>query len=88
MFDSEREKQLTEFINVMCKLGFSPKTNDILDLVATYIKDDNIKAAIFKDGKPGKEWLSFFIRRNKLILKKASMLSSARKSMPLLFMTL
>ena len=34
----------------------------------------------FKDGKPGYTWLRGFLKRNKLTLKKAEMISSARMS--------
>ena len=34
----------------------------------------------FKDGTPGRTWLKSFMKRNKLSLKKASMICVARKS--------
>ena len=34
----------------------------------------------FKDGRPGRTCLKFFMKRNKLSLKKASMICVARKS--------
>ena len=34
----------------------------------------------FKEGKPGPKWIRKFLRRNKLIMKKAEMISSSRIS--------
>ena len=74
------KKKLAECINTMCKIGFSPTTHEILDIVAAYLKANQIEAPMFKEGKPSREWPTSFIRRNKLSLKKVSMISSARKS--------
>ena len=44
------------------------------------LKENNIKAAMFKDGDPGPDWLKLFMKHNKLSFKKANMISAARKS--------
>ena len=52
-------------------------------MVQSYMKANNwIEAAEnqFKDGRPGRTWLKSFVKRNKLSLKKASMICVARKS--------
>ena len=51
-----------------------------MNLVADYIKINGIKADQFKDGKPGEKWFKNFMKRNKLSLKKAEMISAARKA--------
>ena len=35
---------------------------------------------MFKDGRPGREWFYAFMNRNNLSMKKANMISIARKS--------
>ena len=79
-FNVETEKQLAGCIEVMCKLGFSPTVPEILDLVAQYLKTNNILTTSFPSGRPGKDWFYAFIKRNNLLMKKATMISSARKS--------
>ena len=37
----------------------------------------NNLTTVFKDGKPGRDWLLRFLKRNKLSTKKANMLSKA-----------
>ena len=77
---SEVEKTLPNVIGVLCKIGFSPSKDEVLDLVSKYFKENNIKAAKFKDGRPGPDWLKLFMKRNKLSFKKTNMISAARKS--------
>ena len=75
----EEEKRLTECIATMCTLGFSPTKDQIKDLVKEYVEGHNIKTP-FNNNRPGKDWIRLFMNRNKLSLKKANMISSARKS--------
>ena len=49
-------------------------------MVGEYIKANELKILQFKDGKPGYTWLTNFFKRNKLTMKKAEMISSARLS--------
>ena len=79
-FSEETEKELASCIGVMCKLGFSPTVPEILDLVASYLKANSISTSSFPSGKPGKDWFYGFVKRRNLSLKKATMISSARKS--------
>ena len=53
---------------------------EILDLVAQYLKTNNIPTTSFSSGRPGKDWFYAFIKRNNLSMNKATMISSARKS--------
>ena len=48
--------------------------------MAEYVKINNITAKQFKDGKPGDKWLKNFMKRNKLSMKKAEMISASRKA--------
>ena len=52
-------------------------------MVQSYMRANNRNEAVenqFKDGRPGRTWLKSFMKRNKLSLKKASMICIARKS--------
>ena len=64
------EKTFANVVSVLYKIGFSPSTDEVLDLVSKYLKENNIKAAKLK----------LFMKRNKLSFKKANMISAARKS--------
>ena len=73
------EEQLAKSIGTICSLGFSPTREQIKDLVQEYVCNHELRTP-FKDGRPGKDWLRAFMARNKLSMKKANMISSARKS--------
>ena len=73
------EEQLAKSIGTICSLGFSPTREQIKDLVQEYVRNHELRTP-FKDGRPGKNWLRAFMARNKLSMKKANMISSARKS--------
>ena len=73
------ETQLATCIGTMCRLRFSPTRCQIGLLVQDYVQSHNIKTP-FKNDLPGKDWLRSFMNRNNLSLKKANMISSARKS--------
>ena len=74
------EKKLANVIGVLCKIGFTPSKDEVLHLVSNYLKENNIKAAKFKDGRPGPDWLKLFMKRNKLSFKKTNTISAACKS--------
>ena len=78
-FDKNVEKELTECIATMCKLGFSPNRSQLKDIVQSYVTSNNIKTP-FTNNRPGKDWVRDFMSRNKLSGKKANIISSARKS--------
>ena len=80
IFDNDTETLLAHCIDTLCKIGFSPTMNEILDLVAEYIAVNNLRIPMFASGRPGKHWFRAFMKRNKLSLKKANMISAARKS--------
>ena len=77
--DKETEASLARCIGTMCRLGFSPTREQIKELVYEYVSQNKIKSP-FKDGRPGKDWLRLYMKRNNLSMKKANMISSARKS--------
>ena len=60
-------------------MGFSPTRDQTLVLVKEYVERHDIENP-FKDNKPGKDWLIAFMLRHKLSMKKANMISSAKKS--------
>ena len=73
------EEHLAKCIGTICKVGFSPTCSQIKDLVKEYVEIHQIDTP-FRNNRPGKDWLRGFILRNNLSLKKANMISSARKS--------
>ena len=77
-FDKDVEKELTECISTMYKLGFSPNKSQLKDIVQNYVMANNIHTP-FTNNRPGKDWARNFMRRNKLSTKKANIISSARK---------
>ena len=77
--DKDAEQMLAKCIGTMCSLGFSPTRAQIMDLVQDYVRNHDLKTP-FRDDRPGRDWLSAFMNRNNLSLKKANMISSARKS--------
>ena len=48
-------------------------------MVREYVVENNIKTP-FKNDRPGRTWIKMFLKRNKLSLKKASMICISRKS--------
>lgn len=75
----EEERDLARCISSLCDLGFSPSSGNIKDLVKDYISHHNLKSP-FKNGRPGKNWLYKFMKRNRLSMKKVNMICAARKS--------
>ena len=77
---ADTEQTLAKCIGTLCEIGFSPSVQELLQTVGDYIKANNIKATMFKDGRPGREWFYAFMKRNNLSMKKANMISITRKS--------
>ena len=77
--NQQTEAELAEVIRILCCLGFSPTRDQVKNLVKEYVEEKNMKTP-FTDNRPGKEWLRLFMDRNSLSLKKATMISSARKA--------
>ena len=75
-FDKDVEKELTECISTMCKLGLSPKNSQLKDTVQNYVTANNIHTPL-TNNRPSKDWLQNFMRRNKLSIKKANIIISA-----------
>ena len=74
------EQNIAACIGTLCKLGFSPTMTEVIELVANYISANGLNVPTFKNGKPGRNWFQGFMKRNKLSLKKAEMISAARKA--------
>ena len=58
---------------------FSPTKEQIKDIVKEYVQLHELSIP-FKNDRPGKDWIRGSMNRNKLSLKKATMISSVRKS--------
>ena len=79
VLSQQEEFHLSKCIGSMCRLGFSPTRKPIKDLVRDYVCIHELITP-FKNGCPGKDWLKAFMEINNLSLKKANMISAARKS--------
>lgn len=73
----EVEKQLADHIRKMNKWGFGLTRKEVLNLVAVYVKENNIKTR-FKKGIPAKDWFVGFSRRQNLSCKKPIKRQSVR----------
>ena len=49
-------------------------------MVTEYIRVNEINVPQFTNGRPGRDWFQAYMKRNGLSLKKANMISAARKS--------
>ena len=76
---SKEEMQLALCIRTMSNVGFSPTKEQIIDIVKQYVQLHELITP-FKNDRQSKDWIRGFINRNKLSLKKATLISSARKS--------
>ena len=79
LLSKDLESNLADSITTLCEVGFSPTKVDILDSVAEYLKDTNIVVTKFKNNRPGHDWFQDFKKRYGFSLKKANMISAARK---------
>ena len=73
----DAEKQLASCIKELCDCGVSPRAEDILGFVQIYVQKNGLTTC-FTDGKPGRDWLSRFTKRNNLVKKKPTFLSNVR----------
>ena len=78
-FSKNTEEELKEFIATMSRLGFNPSRSQLKDIVQDYVTIKTIEST-FKNNRPEKDWIRGFIQRNKLSMKKANIISAARKS--------
>ena len=76
----ETEEKLARCISEFCRIGVNVTVIEIIELVAEYLSVNNIIVTKFKDNKPGTYWLSGFIKRHKISLKKAEIKCLVRKS--------
>ena len=63
----------------MCCIGFSRTKEQIKNTVKEYVQLHEL-ITNFKNDCPGKDWIRSFMNKNKLSLKKATMISLVRKS--------
>ena len=63
------EEDLAENLKILNKWGFGLSRKEIINLVGTFVKENNIVTR-FKDGVPGKDWFIGFCKRHNLSCKK------------------
>ena len=75
----EEEELLVVAIEYSAKCGFPFDRNDIVDIKKIFFLSSGRKNQ-FHNGKPGKDWLSSFIRRNKrrITPRKPALLTKSR----------
>ncbi|XP_072400688.1 uncharacterized protein [Diabrotica undecimpunctata] len=74
----QEEEKLANGLRTMEKWGFGLSRKKVLQVVADFVKENNIKRQ-FKDGKPGEDWFLNFKRRHNLSIKKPQSVEFARK---------
>ena len=75
----QKEKQLADCIRTIYNVSFSPSFHKIKEIVQEYVESNKLRTP-FKNNGPGKKWVKSFMKRNRMSLKKANIISSARKS--------
>ena len=84
VFSHQEANELKNCITDMAAIGFAPTISDIREIVRDYVlANDHGRAKKVFDykgvkGCPGPNWVSNFIRKNKLSLKEATKLCTAR----------
>lgn len=74
----QEETVLADGIRTMEKWGFGLSRREVLNVVADYVRCNNIKTQ-FKNGVPGEDWFLNFKRRHKLSIKTPQTVEYARK---------
>ncbi|XP_072378051.1 uncharacterized protein [Diabrotica undecimpunctata] len=74
----QEEEKLANGLRTMENWGFGLSRKEVLQVVADFVKENNIKTQ-FKDGKPGEDWFLNFKRRHNLSIKKPQSVEFARK---------
>lgn len=73
------EQDIAECLLARAKFGYPCDRRELLNLVAEYVKTNNI-INVFTDGVPGEDWYLGFMRRHpRLTLKKPELLQALRK---------
>ena len=67
----EVEEMLAACFRDMVRLGQGPTEKEMRNLVAEYIRENNVPTK-FKDQYPGSDWAHKFMNRHKLKLKKGT----------------
>lgn len=76
----EDEKKIAEAIMVMEKWGYGLSRIEIMELVAEYVRVNNIPTP-FKNNIPGTDWFINFRKRHRLSIKKAQPVEFMRRKM-------
>ena len=84
VFTAEEERQLTNCITELARIGFAPSLNEIGDVVRSYVEyndhERGKRSFHYKNVLvyPGPDWMRNFLKCNKLSLKQATKLSIVR----------
>ena len=77
--DPKLEEKLVKLLKGMESMGLGPRATDFRLLLKDYLDANEINTR-FKDNLPGREWLSNFMQRHRLVLKKGGQMQLARKN--------
>lgn len=75
---STEEAEIANCVRVMERNGFGLSREDILDVVQTYIRQNNLQTR-FKNQRPGKDWFISFKKRHRLSNKKPQSVEYIRR---------
>ena len=73
------EQQIVRCIKVMEQMGMPPPIAELRDMVHDYLEANQLSSP-FHENLPGRDWVSNFLQRHGLSLKKGGMMQLARKS--------
>lgn len=76
----DQETKLAEYLRTLEKWGQGLSKEEVLDLVAAFVRRNNLKTP-FKDDRPGTKWFVAFRERQNLSVKKPQAVEAVRKRM-------
>lgn len=65
------EEKVVQWITSLTKCGFPVKENEIMDTIASVVKEDG-RHTPFEDGRPGKKWCYLFLKRHPELARRTT----------------
>lgn len=78
VLSDETEKQIANALDCLTDWGFPFQTIDLRIMVKNYLDNLNISQPQFRDNMPGADFVYGFLKRHKLVLRKATSLDKSR----------
>ncbi|XP_062556481.1 uncharacterized protein LOC134221293 [Armigeres subalbatus] len=70
VFSKEEEQSFADHLSLLSEWGFPVGTGDLREIVRIYLKKQNREILTFVDNKPGKDWVSRFLRDHSELSKR------------------